>query len=107
MTEASERLAKKLKVADPVPPGKLLDPELMYVECSLCGEPVIWGPGRTTDIIMSAEIELSRLDDQCMIISHGCPKCAGDEVFYETRIVRVSDIMLPDMNFLYGVAGTA
>jgi len=32
------------------------DPELLYVECAKCGQPVLWSPGDTTRILAWAGI---------------------------------------------------
>lgn len=55
------------------------DPELLYVECRLCGKPVIWAPGKTTEILSAANIDAESLDETCLIVSDGCFACCPHE----------------------------
>lgn len=70
--------------------AKRMDPELLYVECSQCGHPLLWGAGDTTRILRGAGIDLSSLDERCMIVSEGCPHCAPGEKIFSTHVVRLS-----------------
>lgn len=65
------------------------DPELLFVECSRCGRPVLWEPGRATAMISHAGVRLSLVDDHCMILSDGCPACSRQQAFFQTRVVRL------------------
>ena len=68
---------------------KAFDPELMFVECFRCGEPLLWEPGRATAMLENAGVEPAILDEHCMILSDGCPNCTRGQVFFETKVVRV------------------
>lgn len=65
------------------------DPELLYVECAKCGQPVLWKPGDTTRILAWAGIDASALDDKCMIVSEGCPACEPGKSSFSTQVVRL------------------
>ena len=69
---------------------RTFDPELLYVECSVCGRPVMWGRGETTRLLSASHIDASRLDEHCLLVSDGCPTCAPDRVAFKARIVRLS-----------------
>ena len=53
----------------------LYDPELLYVECRVCGKPVLWDYGKTTELLFSAGVDFTLLDAHCLILSDGCPAC--------------------------------
>ena len=53
----------------------LYDPELLYVECRVCGKPVLWESGKTTELLTSAGVDFTLLDAHCLILSDGCPTC--------------------------------
>lgn len=73
--------------------GLLYDPELLYVECQNCGKPVLWEFGRTTELLLAAGVDLSKLDDRCMIISEGCPACSPiEEGGYNLAVVRLAGL---------------
>lgn len=65
------------------------DPELLYVECAKCGQPVLWSPGDTTRILAWAGIDALTLDEKCMIVSEGCPACQPDKKSFSTQVVRL------------------
>jgi len=65
------------------------DPELLYVECAKCGQPVLWSPGDTTRILNWAGIDVSTLDEKCMIVSDGCPACQPGKKSFSTQVVRL------------------
>jgi len=65
------------------------DPELLYVECAKCGQPVLWNPGDTTRILAWAGIDSRALDEKCMIVSEGCPACQPDKKSFSTQVVRL------------------
>lgn len=70
-------------------PGKRFDPELLYVECAKCGQPVLWSPGDTTRILAWAGIDAAGLDEKCMIVSEGCPTCQPGVQSFSTQVVRL------------------
>lgn len=65
------------------------DPELLYVECAKCGQPVLWSPGDTTKILAWAGIDARALDEKCMIVSEGCPACQPGKKSFSTQVVRL------------------
>ena len=68
---------------------KRFDPELLYVECARCGQPVLWSPGDTTRILDWAGIDTGALDAKCMIVSDGCPTCMPGTRSFSTQVVRL------------------
>ncbi|MFV0421910.1 hypothetical protein [Oleidesulfovibrio sp.] len=70
--------------------GKGFDPELLFVECSSCGSPIFWEKGRTTSILEESGIAVQDLDERCMIMSQGCPRCTPREREFELRVVRLA-----------------
>lgn len=66
------------------------DPELLYVECHRCGLPVLWKHGMTTKILKMADIDLSSLDERCVIMSEGCPSCVPGETSFTTQVIRLN-----------------
>ncbi|WP_272701536.1 hypothetical protein [Desulfovibrio sp. Fe33] len=66
------------------------DPELLYVECHRCGQPVLWKRGMTTKLLKLAKIDPSTLDERCVIISEGCPSCVPDETTFTTQVIRLN-----------------
>lgn len=88
MTQTTH-LSKTLPVA-PVAgvrvPG--YDPEMLFVECTRCGSPIVWEHGKTTRILEGAGIDALELDPHCLLVSSGCARCSrGGE--YQIQIVRV------------------
>ena len=65
------------------------DPELLYVECSQCGQPILWGHGTTSKLLRMAGIETATLDERCVIVSEGCPACQPGETSFTTQVVRL------------------
>lgn len=63
-----------LKQSDP---GKDFDLEMLYVECSRCGRPVIWEKGTTTNILQSSGIHYI-LGSEWLLLSSGCPSCSPE-----------------------------
>ncbi len=69
---------------------KRFDPELLYVECTRCGQPLLWGVGETTKLLNMAGIDISGIDERCMLASDGCPSCQPDETQFSTQVVRLT-----------------
>jgi hypothetical protein len=65
------------------------DPELLYVECRLCGRPVFWGSGLSTLAVAGAGISPSSLDARCMILTNGCEHCSPASR-HEHVVIRIS-----------------
>ncbi|MES9996849.1 hypothetical protein [Desulfovibrio aminophilus] len=70
--------------------AKKMDPELIYVECAQCGHPLLWAAGDTTRILLGAGIDPASLDETCMIVSEGCPRCSPGEKVFSTHVVRLA-----------------
>ncbi|MFH1914775.1 MAG: hypothetical protein ABIK45_10930 [Pseudomonadota bacterium] len=66
------------------------DPELLYVECSQCGQPILWGHGMTSKLLAMAGIDATALDERCVIMSEGCPACRPGETSFTTQVVRLN-----------------
>ncbi len=73
----------------PDPLHKGFNPEMVYVECGRCGSPVLWEPGRTTELFRSVGIDPLELDSSCVLVSDGCPSCSGRGSF-NVQVVRVT-----------------
>ena len=84
------------------------DPELLYVECHVCGKPVLWEKGKTTELLLAAGVDLSKLDERCMIVSEGCPACspAADEG-YTLAVVRIAGLTPEEAVYMTRPGGTA
>lgn len=69
------------------------DPELLYVECQVCGKPVLWEQGKTTELLLAAGVDIRNLDERCLIVSEGCPTCAPFEKDgYTLAVVRIAGL---------------
>ena len=69
------------------------DPELLYVECQVCGKPVLWEKGRTTELLLAAGVNISNLDERCLIVSEGCPACSPfEKEGYTLAVVRIAGL---------------
>lgn len=89
--KGGERL-KFIRVSEsvlPHPVNRGFDPEMIYVECSRCGAPVLWERGRSTEIFKTAGIDPLELDASCMLVSDGCPACSRNPM-YSVRMLRIS-----------------
>ena len=84
------------------------DPELLYVECHVCGKPVLWEPGRTTELLLEAGVDMRTLDERCLILSHGCPACRPHEEHgFTLAVVRVAGLTPEEAVYMARPAGTA
>lgn len=66
------------------------DPELLYVECSQCGHPVLWKHGMTSKLLKLAKIDAASLDERCVIMSEGCPVCKPGVTSFTTQVIRLN-----------------
>ncbi len=64
------------------------DPEMLFVECAKCGNPIIWEKGRSTEILQGAGIDPLELDAQCLLVTDGCPRCSKGKL-YHVQVYRV------------------
>ncbi len=84
------------------------DPELLYVECQMCGKPVLWEPGKTTELLIAAGVDVGRLDERCMIVSAGCPSCLprpGEG--YTLAVVRLAGLTPEEAMYMMRQGGSA
>lgn len=68
---------------------KRIATDLLYAECSRCGQPVLLEPDQTADVILWSGINPTQLDLSCMILSEGCPMCDPEEEYFPTHVVRL------------------
>ena len=68
--------------------NKVVDPEMLFVECSRCGSPIIWEEGRATEILRNAGIDALELDHHCLLVTDGCPRCTKGKM-YRVQVYRV------------------
>ena len=101
-------------VSLPPAPKRLLtgpsvyDPEMLYVECHLCGKPVLWEPGKTTELLLEAGVDLQALDERCLIVSDGCPMCCPhEERGFTMAVVRVAGLSPEEAALMSKPGGTA
>lgn len=65
--------------------------DLLYAECALCGQPVIWPGKDNLKVLKMAGIDPSDVDETCMIVSKGCPACRPDKNSFATQVVRLKE----------------
>jgi len=83
------------------------DFDLLYVECRFCGKPVLWEKGKTRLLINASGIDTDLLDEECLILSEGCPNCRpGIPTFY-LQVVRVAALTPQDVLLLSDHKGHA
>ena len=82
---------EKPVLRQPVPtmPEQGYDPEMLFVECARCGNPIVWERGRTTEILEGAGIDPLELDSHCLLVTDGCPTCSRSGA-YHVQIYRVA-----------------
>ena len=85
-TTITPRTLPLLPVSGARAPG--FDPEMLFVECARCGNPILWEAGKTTRILEGAGIDALELDPHCLLVASGCPRCSQGGV-YHVQIVRV------------------
>jgi len=66
------------------------DLEMLYVECSRCGRPLIWEKGTTTFLIQHSGID-RRLSPDWLMLSKGCPACSPDQDEFVLTLARPDD----------------
>ena len=84
------------------------DPEMLYVECQACGKPVLWESGKTTELLLAAGVDVSQLDERCMIVSEGCPSCspeAGEG--FTLAVIRLAGLTPEEAAYMGRPGGTA
>jgi hypothetical protein len=83
------------------------DPEMLYVECSNCGKPIMWESGRTTELLVRSNINVSQLDEHCLILADGCKECMPYSHGHSLSIVRLAGISMQDLLLLQKIGGHA
>lgn len=84
------------------------DPELLYVECHLCGKPVLWEQGKTTELLLAAGVDTSELDERCMILSEGCTTCMPfEKEGFTLAVVRLAGLTPEEAAHMAKPAGRA
>jgi hypothetical protein len=84
------------------------DPELLYVECRLCGKPVLWEKGKTTELLLSAGVDVGSLDERCLILSEGCPLCSPfTREGYTLVVVRIAGLTPEEVVHMSRPGGSA
>lgn len=102
MNEKNEKIPLR-RVAPNLPdPG--YDPEMLFVECSRCGNPIVWERGRTTEILAGAGIDPLELDSHCLLVTDGCPQCTRGGA-YHVQIFRVAPGMGAGFGTGFGRSG--
>lgn len=92
----------------PMGSGAPYDPELLYVECQTCGKPVLWEQGKTTELLLAAGVDVSKLDERCMILSEGCPSCSpAVRDGYTLAVVRIAGLTPEEAVYMSRPGGTA
>jgi len=66
------------------------DPELIFVECGNCGNPILWEDGKSTQVLLGAGIDPLEIDSHCILITNACPRCSKGKLF-SVQIARVQD----------------
>ena len=83
------------------------DLDLLYVECRICGKPVLWGNGKTSLLLHASGFDVSLLDAECMILSEGCPQCHPHASPFHLSVVRLTTITPQDLLLLSESKGSA
>ena len=108
ITNRGGGFAKEFALAKASPAKLSYDPELLYVECHVCGKPVLWEAGKTTELLEAADIDMSALDHTCMLLSDGCPLCRPEEwEGFNLSIVRLAGIPIEDALHMLKPGGNA
>lgn len=68
-------------------PEKGFDLEMLYVECSKCGRPLIWEKGTTTFLIQHSGID-QPLGSDWIMLSRGCPVCSPGQQEFTLTLAR-------------------
>lgn len=83
------------------------DLDLIYVECRLCGNPVLWENGKTSLLLRASGIDTTILDAECLILSEGCPHCRPGDSPFNLHVVRVTSLTPQDALLLSAFKGHA
>lgn len=83
------------------------DLDLVYVECRLCGKPVLWEKGKTSLLLHTSGLDTDLVDEECMILSDGCPHCRPESSMFHLQVVRVAALSPQDILLLSVHRGNA
>ncbi len=84
------------------------DPEMLYVECHLCGRPVVWEPGKTTELLQAGGVDFRTVDEHCLILSEGCLACQPNEKHgFSLAVVRIAGVTPNEAMYMDKPAGNA
>lgn len=83
------------------------DLDLLYVECRMCGNPVLWEKGKTSLLVTASGMDTSALDEECMLLSDGCPNCRPETGQFHLQVVRVTSLAPQDVLILADSKGSA
>lgn len=78
-------------------PDQDFDPEMLYVECSTCGRPLIWEKGTTTFLIKHSGVD-GNLSPDWLMLSNGCPICRPDQTEFVLTLARPEDKQFHPVN---------
>lgn len=108
LTKTGGAFATELALSKPASAKLSYDPELLYVECQVCGKPVLWEAGKTTELLEAADIDMHALDHACLLLSDGCPLCQPEEwEGFNLSIVRLAGIPIEDALHMLKPGGNA
>lgn len=88
-------------------PAMGYDLDLIYVECRLCGKPVLWGKGKTSLLLNASGVDTSMLDADCLLLSEGCPCCHPGGSPFHLQVARVTSVTPQDILLLSNHKGNA
>lgn len=83
------------------------DLDLLYVECRLCGKPVLWDRGKTSLLLNASGVDTAMLDAECLLLSEGCPGCRPAGSPYHLQVVRITSFTPQDILLLSDHKGHA
>lgn len=66
------------------------DPELIFVECGNCGNPILWEDGKSTQVLLGAGVDPLEIDAHCILITNACPRCSKGK-YFSVQIARVQE----------------
>lgn len=99
---------QRLEIGAVLPGMSEYDPEMIYVECRICGRPVLWEPGHTTALLSQAGVDFSTLDERCLLLSEGCPVCRPEEEYgFSIAVVRIAGLTAEESVYMSKPGGNA
>jgi hypothetical protein len=74
----------------------LYDPEMLYIECTNCGRPIIWDEGEATDFVAWSGYPAWAIDSSCCILTSSCPACAPNKGGYSSWLAKAAEMPEPE-----------